>query len=261
MPSFVVTRVNGGNVVAAASPSGHPKMVIVAEGRSSFVVPFAPNDVTTEGIAAMFLTVERGGMKPLLIRGGDPLKVITFDLIVAEADPGQAVTGPLTKLRNLAESGARMKVKLDKSTSELLWRLTSFSENVIARQFGTNEPTRAVCSLTFTEVSDPVKAAGPASGGAAAGGGGGKGGKGSKKTPKSYTVKKGDTLHSISKDIYGVSRYWHLIADENKIKDPKKLKVGQKLKLPRVESMSLTDDGGRHGAVQTNNHGVVQTNG
>jgi hypothetical protein len=58
------------------------------------------------------------------------------------------------------------------------------------------------------------------------------GAKGSKK--KTYIVKKGDTLRKIAarKDIYGDASKWKKIADANKIRDPKHLTVGKKLKIP-----------------------------
>ncbi len=56
--------------------------------------------------------------------------------------------------------------------------------------------------------------------------------KGSKR--KTYTVRQGDTLSKIAarKDVYGDASKWPRIAKANKIRDPKKLKVGQVLKIP-----------------------------
>jgi hypothetical protein len=55
---------------------------------------------------------------------------------------------------------------------------------------------------------------------------------GSKK--KTYVVKPGDTLSSIAakKSIYGDSSKWHAIARANKIRDPRHLKVGTRLRIP-----------------------------
>ena len=50
--------------------------------------------------------------------------------------------------------------------------------------------------------------------------------------PKRYRVKKGDTLFSIAIKFYHNRSKWKLIAKRNKIRDPRKLKVGQVLKLP-----------------------------
>lgn len=60
-------------------------------------------------------------------------------------------------------------------------------------------------------------------------GGGGKPGR-----IKVYTVKKGDTLSKIAarKDVYHDSKQWKRIAKANHIRDPKKLKINQKLIIP-----------------------------
>lgn len=51
---------------------------------------------------------------------------------------------------------------------------------------------------------------------------------------KTYIVKKGDTLRKIAarKDVYGDASKWKKIATANKIRDPKHLVVGKKLKIP-----------------------------
>ncbi len=58
-------------------------------------------------------------------------------------------------------------------------------------------------------------------------GGGGQGG-------KSYTVKSGDTLSKISKELYGDSNEYMRIfyANRDKLKDPDKIQVGQELNIP-----------------------------
>jgi len=56
-----------------------------------------------------------------------------------------------------------------------------------------------------------------------------------RETPKSYTVKAGDTLSKIALTVYGDSSKWEVIYEANKKiigSDPNKLKVGTVLKLP-----------------------------
>mgnify|MGYP002395791675 CR=1 FL=1 len=57
--------------------------------------------------------------------------------------------------------------------------------------------------------------------------------------PRYYTVKQGDTLYSIARQVYGEGRYWKAIYDANKslIKDPVKLKLAWKLELPPPEKV------------------------
>lgn len=202
----------------------HPKMRIVAEGRDAFEVPFAPNNVTLDGVVPTWQTADRGGREPLLLRSGNGLPQISFDLVFGHTDPNTSIENGLTRLRSLAGSGRRMRVKLDATTSQYLWRLTGFTQQVTARQQGTNAATRAVCTLTFQKASDAAVAVGPTSGGHK--------GKGDDKRPRFYTVKRGDTLQSIARRFYGQASAWHKIADANKLRHPKKLKVGRKLRLP-----------------------------
>ncbi|MBF0543481.1 MAG: LysM peptidoglycan-binding domain-containing protein [Candidatus Riflebacteria bacterium] len=48
-----------------------------------------------------------------------------------------------------------------------------------------------------------------------------------------YVVQKGDTLAKISKKVYGTTKKWKKIADANHLKNPKALKVGMTLKIPK----------------------------
>lgn len=209
---------------AARITGGHPKMTITAEGGFAMVVPYAPSTSNHEGIAPDFAVVPRGGRKPLLLESAESLESMSFDLILGHFSPNQSVEGALGKIRRLAESGARMRVKLDSSTSSGQWRITAFSYQVLGRQHGTNAVTRAVCSVTFTRVSDPVVAVGPVSGG--------KGGKGPKQRPKFYVWKRGDSLASVADRFYGTDKAWRKIAKANKIRDSRTIKPGDKLRLP-----------------------------
>ena len=69
-----------------------------------------------------------------------------------------------------------------------------------------------------------------------AAGGAGVGGPapGSASAPRSYTVKKGDTLSKISKEYYGdANKYMKIFeANKDKLKDPDKIQVGQVLVIP-----------------------------
>lgn len=229
MPGTTTVGVSRTGVAPAApsptGPGGHPKMQIVAEGGVTVVVPYAPREGTLDGVAAAYDEVPRGGREPLLLASGGTLRTYTFELIFGYRDPNQSIEDELRAMRDLAESGKRMTVKLDLTTGERQWRMTGFSQQTVGRQFGTNASTRAVCSVTLTEASDPVVGAGPVSGGSTSK-------TKDKDRPKFVVVKKGDTLQSIAKKYYGNASAWQKIADENKIRDPKKVDVGDKLRLP-----------------------------
>jgi LysM repeat protein len=48
-----------------------------------------------------------------------------------------------------------------------------------------------------------------------------------------HIVRRGETLSEISVQEYKKAKYWRDIAKANNIRDPKKLKVGQRLRMPR----------------------------
>lgn len=52
------------------------------------------------------------------------------------------------------------------------------------------------------------------------------------KSTKIHTVKKGDTLWVIAQQYLGSGAKWQQIANLNGIRDPKKLKIGTKLRIP-----------------------------
>jgi nucleoid-associated protein YgaU len=200
----------------------HPKMTIVAEGKDPFVVPYAPIGVTASALAAQFSTADRPGRAPLLLRSGNGLPQIAFDLVIGDPDPQVSIEPELRTLRNLAGSGKRMRVNLDPTTSKSLWRLTDFTQQIAGRQQGTNLPTRAVCSFTFQRASDTVVAVGPATGGKR---------DHPPKHPKFHIVQKGETLQSIANKFYGTPSAWHRIADANHLRRAK-VAPGKRLKLP-----------------------------
>ena len=49
-----------------------------------------------------------------------------------------------------------------------------------------------------------------------------------------YTIQHGDTLTAIATQFYGAASQWSVIAEANPTADPMRLRVGQKIKLPRT---------------------------
>jgi nucleoid-associated protein YgaU len=90
---------------------------------------------------------------------------------------------------------------------------------------GTNAPARGTAAVELTKHPGKLPT-GPASGGSSRH-------VKRKHIPSSYTVKKGDTLSGIALKILGDASRWRQIARINKLRDPRKLKVGTKLKMPK----------------------------
>jgi hypothetical protein len=58
-------------------------------------------------------------------------------------------------------------------------------------------------------------------------------GKGGHAKPSTYVVKQGDTLTGIAARVLGDSKRWREIADLNKIRNPRDLRVGRRLRMPK----------------------------
>lgn len=64
----------------------------------------------------------------------------------------------------------------------------------------------------------------------------------SKQLPKTYTVKEGDDLWSVSEELYGSGYNWVDLASTNKLENPGVLYVGIKLNVPSVTPKAITAD-------------------
>lgn len=111
------------------------------------------------------------------------------------------------------------------------WVITSIDEGDVIRRQGDGARLRARFTVNVLEYVPPalaVAAPPPPAAAAvqrnAAGGGSGGG--------ATYTVKRGDTLSGIAQKVLGNSSRWPEIASLNGIRDPRKLGVGQVLRLP-----------------------------
>jgi nucleoid-associated protein YgaU len=79
-------------------------------------------------------------------------------------------------------------------------------------------PVRATLSVTFTEWLDPKKDA--------------------KETDPEFTtrlVKRGDTLSSIAGEVYRDPTMWRVIAEANRLDDPRQVAVGLRLDIPKTD--------------------------
>jgi LysM repeat protein len=94
--------------------------------------------------------------------------------------------------------------------------------------------SRAVASATAAATATTTSTAVPGASSVAPGGTPATGSTAPATPPSTwnYTVVKGDTLPSIAKANLADANKWHQIADLNGIRDPKKIKIGQILKMP-----------------------------
>jgi len=112
---------------------------------------------------------------------------------------------------------------------DLTWVITGIEwGDVIRNQSGLRVRQRLTLSLLRYSAADRIQLrpaaerarSKPAAAGSSASGG------------RTYVVKRGDTLSSIAAKFYRDASKWRKIADANGIRDPKNLKIGQKLRIP-----------------------------
>ncbi len=58
-----------------------------------------------------------------------------------------------------------------------------------------------------------------------------------REVPETYTVESGDTLGGIAHRFYGSARHYQAIADHNDIDDPRRIRLGQTLRLPPYDEV------------------------
>lgn len=196
-------------------------------------LPFAPNDVEHTGFAGVYSQLQRPGRKPLVVRGSEGLRTMNLNLLLAYPDRRRSVESLIWQLQKIV-SGPAIKVSLSRLEANVNWRCTDMTVTTIARAPFTNAVTRATVALTLVQDVSAKVNVGPVSGGKKPPKGGGStsssGGKGTR--PRVWVVKAGETLSYIAGKVYGEPSAWRRIADANKIRDPRRLKVGQRLTIP-----------------------------
>lgn len=212
-----------------SAPEGHRMYLYSESGRLALGFPLAPRAISYGGLGGDWVTADRSGTTPLLLRRGAKLKTLQFSAMVTSKDSMFAPqTGFLNTVEALAASTERLLVRYGPQEAGL-WRVTEGSFESELRHPTTNEVTRGVLSLSLTRASDAAPAVGPVSGGP-------------KPPPatnppapqRTHTVVKGNTLWGIAQRYYGSGPQWPRIFDANrdKIKDPHWIFPGQVFVIP-----------------------------
>lgn len=223
MPTLTITKPS-----PDTPPRGrHPKAKIRTEKGRTFVLPFAPRGTQLGGWNAPVTVTERPGRKALALVDGPGLETMTITFPLANTDHQHPIEDDLRDLRAVATARQRVTLVNLSPRERGPWRITDVSIGGELRQHGSNLLTRATVTLVLTEASDANPKVGPVSGG--------HGGNGPGKRPKTYVIRKGDTLRKIANRFYGDPSVWRQIAKANGIKHPNNLKPGRKIKLPKID--------------------------
>lgn len=188
------------------------------------------------GGVGVYDQVERFGLPPVVVwQGQEPLQQTVPVLFDGD---GAAVETGIGRMRALAEPMGRHRppplIRIsgpglhDKSR---LWVITGLDPDDDVRRYGPQAQREwqpyVVTLLHHPQFEVTVQSAAKRN---AADKRKGKGGRGSR--VKHWTVRRNDTLPRIAKEVYGDAGKWHRIAEANKIRDPRHLKVGDKLRIP-----------------------------
>lgn len=215
---------------STTTPEGSKKMTIRPEGSDEGVtVPYAPVEVQFDGMADTYGQVPLMGQEPLIVKEGEGIKAMSFTLFLGTKNGVASQVPTIKKLEEMANNGVPVFVNYS-SMEQGKWDITEMSVRTMLRRPSDHEVVQAEVSIAFYRSTGGATGLGPITGGV------GKGGKGGgKDTQKiTYTVKQGDTLHSIATKELKDASQWKDIAKWNDIKDPKKdskLKAGGKLTL------------------------------
>ena len=200
--------------------------LIITDGDTEFRTEFAPKNVDYSGHENTYNEVARPDRQPLLRRSGKALRKMSMTLLLLpKLEEGYnskevSIEGRLDNLEKLAASRKPILVEYDTRTKGK-WSITSLSYTSIERMAGTDQISRAEVTIEFTENPNPT----PVTLNQITKG----------KRPKTYKVKKGDTLVKIVRKFYQTDSapIVKAVAKANKIKNPKhKLHPGKEIKLP-----------------------------
>jgi len=214
--------------ISFSSLGGKRAYLYTERGTQTFYLRYAPREVEYGGIAQEWVETERSGNTPLLLRKGDNLDTVKFSFnLVYVSGVNIPITEGFKAFKAVAKSGERV-LFMYSDLEAGMWRITDATMSTDLRNPETNEPTRGIVSMTLTRASDPAVAIGPVTGGA------GTSAPAAPAPTRTYTVRKGDCLWSISLKYYAKGSLWPRIfdANRNKIRDPHWVFPGQIFVIP-----------------------------
>lgn len=223
-----VTRVRSARRSSNVATPEQPVATLVGADGRRVTLPYAPRGGDLAGVVPLFEESERVGREPVLEDAGPDLQRRNYTLTIGHHDHQRSIASKLAQLQRLARSGQRVRWQgLSAQEGALWWRVTGYSEAILLRQAGTNEPTRAEVSIDLaqhveaqvriTPMPRPPAPKPPAA---------------EQDRSRTYTVVKGDTLWGTSERYYGTGTLWRTIADANGVRDPRKLQIGHVLTIP-----------------------------
>ena len=168
---------------------------------------------------------------PTLVFGGGGSRTLTLELVFDVTEPidGQTIQDVRTKT-NAVVALTRIEPKKQKPpVCEVSWGnapvnsdfpftgvVTNLTQNFLLFR-STGEPVRAKLTVVMTEALDVVTD--------------------QRETDPEMTtrrVRRGDSVTGIAADVYGDPAAWRVIAEANNLDDPRRLRIGATLSIPKL---------------------------
>lgn len=238
MASFEAEKRNTINILRKKAAYRSPKRMVFRSAKGvTYTAARSPREVSHSGHGQNWSESERYGRRAVLRRTSEKVPTYSYSLLIGSRDFTKDCGWELRALASFARQREPITVIYAKDESGLYY-ITDFSYEILLRNEKTNEPTRATVSITLVKavkeniktgtVKAKKKKAAPKK----------KKVTKKKKAPSKkkkvvkYKVKKGDTLWEISRKYYKNPLKWRKIADRNKIKNPRLLRIGKVLIIP-----------------------------
>lgn len=226
-----------GTPIPVVMPARTDKVTFVSENGYTIRVPFAPSEMQIDNLAPVYSVLERPGKQELLLWDREQLTQVTLTVFIAaenqRLNPIGSVEQWITNFRNHVASRTRWRFMYGPQVDRHWWRFTDVSIKTQLRTPDTNEIAVATADIQLTQASDVSIRVGPITGGVPPSSGSGNGVAPGTQTYSTYTIKSAsDTLWAIASRFLGSGARWKEIASLNNITDPRKIRVGQTIKIP-----------------------------
>jgi LysM repeat protein len=205
------------------------------DGRRSVTAELGPQVPAVSGGRGGWAEVQRPRRPAAIEWQGAGLRQATVQLFLDGFASNRAITGSLSALEAMAPTGATSEPPTVTVTGAwpvpggVTWVIQDLAVSDQVLRASDGRPVRAMVTVSLLEHREPELVVRSTAAKRAQ----------SKQstTPRAgsrtYTVRSGDTLAGIAAAELGSAKRWQEIATLNGIRDPNRLTVGQKLRMPR----------------------------
>lgn len=199
--------------------------ILRARGGPTLRLPIAPRETERSGDAPTIEAVSRPGRAPLTRVTEDGLPVLSFTATVAKDGLERHVEGQLRTLLRMAQKARPLVYQHGSILETGLWRISSLTPAIMQRT-RQNRAAYVDVNIELTRATDTEWDGGKDKGG------GRDRDKGGRDKARVHVWRKGDTPAKVARRYYDNPNLWHLIADANNIRKPRRLKPGRRLRIP-----------------------------